>query len=198
MILSCSVTAKEYVMADDIGFFGTIRTYLSVVPPQVFFAFVALGLFFVLRKMGISEMIRSTLNAGKQRKLLEVESGLQEHLLELHRILIDSYTAISTDYAASEQSKIMATTFQVQKCLNGIIGCISPHQDYLDRGIREEIDRFVVFMQRHIINKVKRPAGYQKEEVEELLSDYLEASKRTRTLMNALSHHTLQHSSPSF
>jgi hypothetical protein len=198
MILSCSVTAKEYVMADDISFFSTIRTYLSLIPPQVFFAFVALGLFFILRKMGINEMIRNTLHAGKQKKLLEVESGLQEHLLELHRILIDSYTAISTDYAASDRSKIMATTFQVQKCLNGIIGCVSPHQEFLDRGIRDEIDRFVTFMQHHIVSRVKRTAGYQEQEVEELLSEYLEASKRTRTLMNTLSHHTLRHSSPSF
>ena len=194
MIQSCSVTAKEYVMADDISFFSTIRTYLSVIPPQLFFAFVALGLFFVLRKMGINEMIRSTLQAGTQKKLLEVESGLQEHLLELHRILIDSYTAISTDYLASDRGKIMATTFQVQRCLNGIIGCVSPHKESFDRGIRDEIDRFVVFMQRHIVSRVKRPAGHQEEEVEELLSDYLEASKRTRILMNTLSRHALRHS----
>ena len=111
MIQSYFVTAKEYVMADDIGFFSTVRAYLSVIPPQLFFAFVALGLFFILRKMGINEMIRSTLHAGKQNELLEVESGLQEHLLELHRILIDSYTAISTDYLASDRSKIMAVSY---------------------------------------------------------------------------------------
>ena len=115
-----------------------------------------------------------------------MKEGLEERLLELQRVLMEGLNAIGADNPPSDGTDNLTIIFFVRKSLDHIVDFIQPYRDAMDRRFREVIDGYLSFIRSRIVDTAKDPTGYGGGNEADALEGFMEASRKTKTLINRL------------
>jgi hypothetical protein len=179
---------------NEIQVITLMGTWLSIIPPQFFITLAVVVLFFILRKIIRYKKLTITLHILKRHRTFKVKEGLEKHLLELNRILIDGCTTLGSEPSSSTNNNAIAVAFLIQGCISTITSSIDEFPEVLELNVRDEVHRLIDFVKTRLIQETQRPRNGAGPDTEKLLTGYMEASRKIKVLVRALNEITV-HSS---